>query len=74
MSELVKALLEINWDSNKNSIVKYIIVPYILYLVMTLEYLIYVVVRTPDENATWPIVLGILLFTSLFYQLFVESV
>ena len=61
-SELVKSLLEINWDSSKNSIVKFIIMPYILYLIMTLMYLIYVVVHTPDEDATWPLVLGLLLF------------
>ena len=73
-SELVKSLLEINWDSSKNSIVKFIIIPYILYLIMTLLYLVYVVIQTPDENATWPFVLGILLLLSLFYQLVIESV
>ena len=60
-SELVKSLLEINWDSSKNSIVKFIIIPYILYLIMTLLYLVYVVIQTPDENATWPLVLGLFL-------------
>ena len=62
MSELVRALLEINWSRNKNSIIKFIIVPYVLYLCLTLQYLIYAVLRTPDEDAQWPHFAGILLF------------
>ena len=71
-TEFVKTLLDVFWNENENKILWKIFVPYILYLAITLCYMVHIVnEHTREEQGYW-FYLGIINMINVSFQIFVE--
>ena len=72
MTDLTKVLLDIFWSENKWRIFWKVFMPYVLYLVVNVYYMVHVVCVDKDEIAPWVKFLGFLNVLIIAYQLKVE--
>jgi len=72
MTTTVKAMLDVFWDDHKWQVFRWIFIPYIFYLCLTLYYMVNVIYGTDDDRNGWETYIGILNLLSVAYLLYNE--
>ena len=74
MTDFTKTLLDIFWDQHKSYIFKLVFIPYVLYLLCTIYYMIKVVCADETEIASWERIVGFVNLGLLALQIRVEYI
>ena len=71
-SEFIKTLLDVFWRDNEVKIFRKIFLPYMMYLIVTLIYMVHIVnEHTREEQGNW-FYIGIINMFNVTYQVYIE--